>query len=84
MAFQIQGEYKAKNDRVAQYLTLVHALIPQFSKFEVAKVSRAVNKMANALANLASNAPYPYHTELNCDTLRPGGSLTNRQPTENL
>ena len=48
-----------------QYLTLAHSLITWFSKFMVAQVLRLINRMANALTNLASNTLYPWHVELN-------------------
>ena len=54
-----------KNDIMSQYLTLVRALIPRFSKFEVAKVLRETNKMVDSLTNLVFNALYPCHKELN-------------------
>ena len=54
VASQIWGEYEAKNDIRAQ-----------FKRLEAVHVPKVENRMANALANLASNAPYPCHAKLN-------------------
>ena len=40
-------------------------MVAEFTKFIVAQVPRSDNRMADALANLASNAWYPCHMELN-------------------
>ena len=61
MASQIRGEYEEKKT----ICILVRSLIAQFTKFEVAQVPRAENRMVDALANLDSNASYPCHVELN-------------------
>ena len=43
-ASHIQGEYEAKNERMAQYLTLMHSLNARFTKFVVTQVLRLENK----------------------------------------
>ena len=46
-------------------MKLENSLVTGFIKFIVAQVRRSKNDMADALANLGSNALYPYHMELN-------------------
>ena len=47
-----------------QYLKLAQSLMDGFTQFIIAQVLRAENRMADALANLASSALYPCHVEL--------------------
>ena len=65
VASQIKGEYEAKDERMARYLVLVRKLFAQFVRCEVSQVLRYENKKVDALENLASSAPYPFHVELN-------------------
>ena len=64
VAPQLRGEYEDKNRRIEQYLKLAQSLMVGFKKFIVAQVPREENRMADALANLASSSLYPYHMEL--------------------
>ena len=64
MASQLRREYKAKNERMEQYLKLAQSLMAAFQQFVVAQVPRAKNRMVDALASLASNALYLCHMEI--------------------
>ena len=51
-----------------QYLKLAQSLMAGFTRFIVAQVPRSENRMANAIANLASSVVYPCHVELRLRT----------------
>ena len=65
VASQLQGEYKARNGRMEQYMKLAQSPFSGFTKFIVAQVLGSENRMANALANLVYKALYSCHVELN-------------------
>ncbi|XP_076946053.1 uncharacterized protein LOC143617346 [Bidens hawaiensis] len=54
IAGQINGNYEAKNDVMASYLSQAKDLIRQFSSFNVIHIKRSENKSADALSKLAS------------------------------
>ena len=81
VASQLLGAYEAKKGRMEQYLKLAQSLIVGFAKFEVAHFPRSKNRMANALANLASCALYPCHVKLNI-MIHPSISSTTILTTE--
>ncbi|XP_058764605.1 uncharacterized protein LOC131638060 [Vicia villosa] len=53
-ASQISGDYQAKNDILAEYLTLVKDKMKRFSKAEVEHIPREHNSRADVLSKLAS------------------------------
>lgn len=50
---------------MALYLALAKVLVSTFKSFLETHVPRNENRMADALANFASSAPYPCHVNLN-------------------
>ncbi|XP_076958313.1 uncharacterized protein LOC143634006 [Bidens hawaiensis] len=52
IAGQINGNYDAKNDVMASYLSQAKDLICQFSSFKVVHIRRSENKSADALSKL--------------------------------
>ena len=63
VASQLRGDFEAKNETMEQYLKLAQSLVARFTQFLVAQVPKSKNRMADALANLASNALYLCHVE---------------------
>ncbi|XP_076926462.1 uncharacterized protein LOC143589645 [Bidens hawaiensis] len=54
IARQINGNYEAKNDVMASYLSQAKNLVRPFSSFNVVHMKRSENKSADALSKLAS------------------------------
>ncbi|XP_058783680.1 uncharacterized protein LOC131658400 [Vicia villosa] len=54
VASQISGDYQAKNDVLAEYLTLVKDKMKKFGKAEVEHIPREHNSRADVLSKLAS------------------------------
>ncbi|XP_058765523.1 uncharacterized protein LOC131639017 [Vicia villosa] len=54
VASQISGDYQAKNDVLAEYLTLVKDKMKKFAKAEVEHIPREHNSRADVLSKLAS------------------------------
>nr|XP_027093664.1 uncharacterized protein LOC113714068 [Coffea arabica] len=53
---QVRGEYEAKEDVMKKYLAKVQEAITLFDTFEIERVPRSQNKLANALSKLASSS----------------------------
>lgn len=53
---QFHGQYEAKNERMEAYLTVVQEIAHQFDHFELKKIPRGENTLADALAALASTS----------------------------
>ena len=53
---QFHGEYEAKNERMEAYLAILQEIAQQFDKFELTKIPRGDNTLADALAALASTS----------------------------
>ncbi|XP_043705449.1 uncharacterized protein LOC122655311 [Telopea speciosissima] len=51
---QVNGEYEAKEPRMAQYLSKMHNLINEFASFQILQVPRAQNASTDALSRLAT------------------------------
>lgn len=51
---QLSGDYQARDERMAAYLSCAKQLLLQFQRAEVKQISRLSNSHADALANLAS------------------------------
>ena len=64
VASQLRGEYVAKNEMMKQYLRAPQPLMAGFTRIWIMHVPRSENQIADALANLATNALYPYNVEL--------------------
>ncbi|XP_058747024.1 uncharacterized protein LOC131620014 [Vicia villosa] len=54
VASQVSGDYQAKNDTLAEYLTFVKEKMKRFSKADVAHIPREHNSRADILSKLAS------------------------------
>ena len=54
VASQIKGEYQAKSDHLAEYLTLVKHKLMKFRAWEVEHIPRERNSRADVLSKLAS------------------------------
>lgn len=52
VANQFNGEYKTKNNLMDAYLKVVQEIVKEFTSFELAKIPRGDNTMADALATL--------------------------------
>ena len=53
---QYKGEYEAKYSRMEAYLELVKKFVQQFDAFDLVRIPRGENTMADALAALASTS----------------------------
>ena len=51
---QLSGDYQARDERIAAYLTHAKQLLSQFERAEVKQIGRESNSHADALANLSS------------------------------
>ena len=56
MVSQIEGNFKAKDARMQQYLKLFRALRMAFQKVSVVKISRSQNSHVDSVATLASSS----------------------------
>jgi hypothetical protein len=54
VANQISGEYQARDDRMAAYLTVAQTLLAEFDSTHVAQIGREHNSHADILAKLAT------------------------------
>ncbi|XP_050877934.1 uncharacterized protein LOC127081757 [Lathyrus oleraceus] len=54
VASQVRGEYRAKNDNLLEYLSLVKEKLDRFEKWEVQHIPREHNTRADVLSKLAS------------------------------
>ncbi len=54
VANQISGEYQAKDERMAVYLTIARSLLSKFDSIHVAQIGREHNSHADILAKLAT------------------------------
>uniref|UniRef100_A0A2N9FQ09 Uncharacterized protein n=1 Tax=Fagus sylvatica TaxID=28930 RepID=A0A2N9FQ09_FAGSY len=54
VANQISGEYQARDDRMAAYLTIARTLLSEFDSTHVAQIGREHNSHADILARLAT------------------------------
>lgn len=52
---QVQGNFKAKDPRMMEYLRLVKQIVNQFLKVKVVQVARGQNQHADSLAILVSS-----------------------------
>uniref|UniRef100_A0A2N9G172 Integrase catalytic domain-containing protein n=1 Tax=Fagus sylvatica TaxID=28930 RepID=A0A2N9G172_FAGSY len=52
---QVKGEYEARENRMKNYVTVVHTLLPHFKKVEFLQIPREENTDADRLARLASS-----------------------------
>ena len=57
MIGQIQGEYEAKDERMARYFSNVRANFDKLSKWVVKRIPRAKNMHVDALAGIVSTLP---------------------------
>ncbi|XP_027171695.1 uncharacterized protein LOC113771297 [Coffea eugenioides] len=53
---QILGEYEAKDETMQRYLSKVHQLTAYFKSFEIQRIPRSQNRLADALSQLASTS----------------------------
>jgi ribonuclease HI len=54
VASQVSGEYQAKDERLAEYLTLIKGRLAKFKRVEVQHVPREHNSRSGVLSKLAS------------------------------
>jgi ribonuclease HI len=54
VASQVSGEYQAKDERLAEYLTLIKGRLAKFKRVEVQHVPREHNSRSDVLSKLAS------------------------------
>lgn len=54
MAYQVSGNYEARDDRMATYQEVVKKLIQKFEQIYVKLIARDLNSQADALARLAT------------------------------
>ena len=54
---QIQGEYVAKDERMAQYLSNVQANLEKLSEWVVKRIPRTKNVQVDALSRIATTLP---------------------------
>ncbi|KAK8933512.1 hypothetical protein KSP39_PZI015592 [Platanthera zijinensis] len=53
---QVEGEFEAKNEQLAQYLQLVKSLLIQIPQFQILHIPREQNNKADALSKLATSS----------------------------
>ncbi|XP_028124414.1 uncharacterized protein LOC114321449 [Camellia sinensis] len=53
-SWHLKGDYAAKNDRIAAYMTMVNSLLAKFDHYELNQITQDQNTHADALAFLAS------------------------------
>lgn len=53
----IQGEYEAKDERMAQYLSKVHNTLNRLSKWSIKRIPRIENVQADTLARVVATLP---------------------------
>lgn len=56
----IQGEYKAKDECMAQYLTKVRDTLNQLNEWVVKRIARTENVQVDALARVLATRPFPF------------------------
>ena len=54
---QIQGEYEAKDERMARYLSNVRNTLDKLSKWVIKRITRTENVQANVLAGIVVTLP---------------------------
>ena len=54
---QIQGEYEAKDERMARYLSKVRNTLDKLSKWVIKRITRTENVQANVLAGIVVTLP---------------------------
>ena len=54
---QIQGEYEAKDERMARYLSKVRNTLDKLSKWAIKRITRTENVQANVLAGIVVTLP---------------------------
>ncbi|KAI3465746.1 hypothetical protein Pfo_022409 [Paulownia fortunei] len=52
---QVMGEYEAKDEKMIKYLSLKHDLLAKLEEYEIKRIPRSDNVMADQLARLASS-----------------------------
>ncbi|KAK8951660.1 hypothetical protein KSP39_PZI003235 [Platanthera zijinensis] len=53
---QVEGEFEAKNEQLAQYLQLIKSLLIQIPQFQILHIPREQNSKADALSKLATSS----------------------------
>ncbi|KAI3465162.1 hypothetical protein Pfo_021825 [Paulownia fortunei] len=52
---QVREEYKARDEKMIKYLSLMHDMLAKLEEYEIKRIPRADNTIANQLAKLASS-----------------------------
>ncbi|KAI3465839.1 hypothetical protein Pfo_022502 [Paulownia fortunei] len=52
---QVRGEYEAKDEKMIKYLSLTHDMLAKLEEYEIKRIPRADNTIADQLAKLASS-----------------------------
>ncbi|XXG70273.1 hypothetical protein AAC387_Pa06g3069 [Persea americana] len=81
VASQLNGDYQARDDRMAAYLAHARGLLSQFERAEVRQIGRESNSNADALASLASAVEAGTKRTIEVETLREP-SIDLQQPRQ--
>ncbi|XXG90595.1 hypothetical protein AAC387_Pa12g2323 [Persea americana] len=81
VASQLNGDYQARDDRMAAYLAHARGLLSQFERAEVLQIGRESNSHADALASLASAVEAGNKRTIEVETLREP-SIDFQQPRQ--